>query len=341
MASPPLAPSRELVLPVSSSDEDSPSPRRRAGGSGSMDGGKSVASTRSGTSTGSGGDPPRPRRGRRMSIGGPAALQHPGTLSGAHSAHTPSTTTDQTDYGYGESARPTLQRALSNELDYGSMAPIPTALPRRRGRRMSVGGPSMSLSQSDLDYNFAADSADQAYDTKFGGSSNHKEEQPQEATKSHRQREKRVMGISDIKNADYNLDNIVSSAPRPLGGVPRPVNTMVTPMTIPSIEKPKSRRRASMLGAVGGAVGAVGGAVGEVVGTVGAAAGAAVGVKTLNHNLDGDDDKKGTGRSKLFKNRKNVSSTRDLDEEEQHKAAAVNTKSADRFRHGSMMERFG
>ena len=316
-------PSQELVLPGGDGEKS----RRRRGGGGGGGGGSvdgSVMSYNSNISSVSGSGS-RPRRGRRASMAGST----PPTTSLSQSAHTP-----EPDYGYEESARPTLQRSNSSDVDYGygpSNGNGPAA-PRRRGRRMSIGAPTVPVN-NEVDYGYGGGggggSEQDAYDAKFGGGAS--KELDEEPAQPQRTRGKRVVGISDIKNADLASGSSgTGTSSRQLGANPRPTNSMVTPMTIPDVEKPRRQRRASMLGAVGGAVGAVGGAV---VGTVGTVAGAAVGVKVA-------EDGEGKGRPKMFKNRKGRDmSSRDLlsQEDLEHK----HNKSSERFRQGTMMERFG
>ena len=311
----------ELVLPGNNEH------RRRRRGDGrsrcgeSVDGGRSIESSSSGSAS-------RPRRGRRASL--VSSMSQDQIYS--QSAHA-----GEQDYGYSDTRSINVQRTQSNDLDYGYGAPGGAAPPgggpaRRRGRRMSVGAPmAPSVAAPEADYSHGETKP--SYDEKFGKTSSHGEDEEKAPTeRKQRSNRDRAVNISDIKNTDLTAREArQGSSSRDLGGNPRPNNTSVVPFALTDGQKPqRTRRRASMLGAVGAAVEGTVGVVGDLAGSVGNAAAGAVRIKGGK-----DEETTGTRRPKG----RRMSMVQVIADEENNVATAAGGD--DRRRQGTMLERLG
>jgi hypothetical protein len=292
-------------------------PRRRASIAGNVnrapseDSNASTASGATGISgtSGASGDPPRraPRRGRRMSLVGSAAPSS-SDLS-----------VDTADYGYGEPQAP-----AGTDYGYGdaptSAAPAPVPGARRRGRRMSVGGappPPTPAPAAEADYGYGQEAS--SYDDKFGGKPSSEAPKEEGAPRERRKMERARSGhldIQDILATGGENPGIASS--RQLGGAPHPTNNVAPPtMVLPDVQKARPRRRASLVGSLGGAAVGVVGAIG---GTLGGGGG------KLDDDVDRKDKKGRTRHSKSH-------------EPEEVEVPGSNSRS-ERRRQGTMLERF-
>lgn len=178
--------------------------------------------------------------------------------------------TSVSDISVGSSGSYGYEDHQASEYGYGDhTAPVAPVPGRRRGRRASISGPGLFPAASPPPEEPAVPS----YDDKFGKS----KEKEQEA-KNGRSRERRRPVTERNRSGQFDLDGIKSGDVFRESARPEPVTkpeSLIMPITIPDAER-RPRRRASMLGAVGGAVGAVGGAVGGVVGSAAQKVGGAV-----------------------------------------------------------------
>ncbi len=240
-------------------------------------------------------DPRKQRTRRRASIGAPTIPQPEpvedpdrplrGHIDRAKSADTDnarrarrgrrasmvSSTSSISDMSVGSSGSYGYEDHTQSDYGYGDhSAPVAAAPGRRRGRRASMSGPGAFPVATPPPEEAVAPS----YDDKFGRSKEKEEEDP----KSSRSRERRRPTTERNRGGQFDLDGIKSGDVFRESARAEPVakqDSLIMPITIPDAEK-RPRRRASMLGAVGGAVGAVGGAVGGVVGSAAQKVGGAV-----------------------------------------------------------------
>ncbi|GAX29428.1 hypothetical protein FisN_16Hh131 [Fistulifera solaris] len=240
-------------------------------------------------------DPRKQRTRRRASIGAPTIPQPEpvedperplrGHIDRAKSADTDvrrarrgrrasmvSSTSSISDMSVGSSGSYGYEDNTQSDYGYGDhTAPVAAAPGRRRGRRASISGPGAFPVATPPPEEAVAPS----YDDKFGRS----KEKEEEDLKSSRSRERRRPTTERSRGGQVDLNGIKSGDVFRESARAEPVSkpdSLIMPITIPDAAEKRPRRRASMLGAVGGAVGAVGGAVGGVVGSAAQKVGGAV-----------------------------------------------------------------
>ncbi len=240
-------------------------------------------------------DPRKQRTRRRASIGAPTIPQPEpvedperplrGHIDRAKSADTDvrrarrgrrasmvSSTSSISDMSVGSSGSYGYEDNTQSDYGYGDhTAPVAAAPGRRRGRRASISGPGAFPVATPPPEEAVAPS----YDDKFGRS----KEKEEEDLKSSRCRERRRPTTERSRGGQVDLNGIKSGDVFRESARAEPVSkpdSLIMPITIPDAAEKRPRRRASMLGAVGGAVGAVGGAVGGVVGSAAQKVGGAV-----------------------------------------------------------------